>query len=50
MKVQDYFHDIFSYAYEVEFYSELYYQAIDDFYNKYEDNEAACDYFFKCTD
>ena len=34
----------------VEFYSELYYQARDDFYNKYENNEESCDYFFKTTD
>lgn len=34
----------------IEFYGELYYQARDDFYNKYTDNEEACDYFFKCTD
>lgn len=34
----------------VEFYSELYYQARDDFYEKYEDNEEACDYFFRTTD
>lgn len=34
----------------VDFYSDLYYQARDDFYSKYENNKEACDYFFKCTD
>ena len=34
----------------VDFYSDLYYQARDDFYSKYENNEEACNYFFKCTD
>lgn len=34
----------------IRFYSELYYQAVEDFYGKYTGNEEACDYFFKCTD
>ena len=31
-------------------YDELYYKARDDFYDKYEGDEEACDYFFQCTD
>ena len=34
----------------VTFYSDLYYQARNDFYEKYEGNEEACDYFFRTTD
>lgn len=34
----------------VEFYSELYYKAKDDFYNKFEHNSEATSYFFEMTD
>ena len=34
----------------VDFYSELYYKARDDFYEKWGDNDEACSYFFTCTD
>jgi len=34
----------------VELYSDLYYKARDDFYDKYTDNEEATDYFFEMTD
>jgi hypothetical protein len=34
----------------IELYSELWYQAKDDFYEKYSGNDEACDYFFNMTD
>jgi hypothetical protein len=34
----------------MDFYSELYYKAREDFYNKYENDEEACHYFFETTD
>lgn len=34
----------------IELYTDLYKQATTDFYNKYEDNEEARDYFFRMTD
>lgn len=34
----------------VKLYSDLYYQARDDFYKEYEKNREACDYFFEMTD
>lgn len=33
-----------------DFYSELYYEAKDEFYEKYGESEEACDWFFKYTD
>ena len=34
----------------IRLYSDLYYKAKDDFYDKYEGNEVACDWFFEMTD
>jgi len=34
----------------IRLYSELYYQAKEDFYNKYSNDEKALDYFFEMTD
>lgn len=34
----------------VEFYSELYYDAKDEFYTKYDGNDEATDYFFEIAD
>ena len=34
----------------ISLYSDLYYQARDDFYSKWEGNEEACDHFFNMTD
>lgn len=34
----------------LEFYSELYYEARDSFYDTYSGNEEACDYYFNTTD
>jgi hypothetical protein len=34
----------------IKLYSELYYQAKEDFYNKYSNDEKALDYFFEMTD
>ena len=34
----------------VELYSELYYDAKDEFYTKYDGNDEATDYFFEMTD
>ena len=34
----------------IELYSNLYYQATDDFYEKFGGNTEACDYFFQMTD
>ena len=34
----------------VDFYSELYYDAKDEFYTKYDGNDEATDYFFEMTD
>lgn len=34
----------------IKLYSDLYYRARKDFYDKYENNEEACDYFFQMTD
>lgn len=33
-----------------KYYSDLYYEYKDKFYEKYGDNEEACDYFFEMTD
>ena len=34
----------------VEFYTDLYYDAKDEFYTKYDGNDEATDYFFEMTD
>lgn len=34
----------------IEFYSKLYYKSRNEFYEKYEGNEEATDYFFNTTD
>lgn len=34
----------------IRLYADLYYQARHDFYDKYDGNEEACDYFFEMTD
>ena len=34
----------------IRLYSDLYYKAKDDFYDKYEGDEDACDWFFEMTD
>ena len=34
----------------ITLYSTLYFQARDDFYEKYGNNREACDYFFEMTD
>ena len=34
----------------VALYSDMYYKAKDDFYDKWRDNQEACDYFFDMTD
>lgn len=34
----------------IKLYAELYYRARNDFYEKYEGNEEACDHFFEMTD
>jgi hypothetical protein len=34
----------------ITLYSDLYYRARDDFYEKYGENQEACDYFFEMTD
>ena len=34
----------------VEFYSELYYDARDEFYTRYDGNDEATDYFFEMAD
>lgn len=34
----------------IKLYSDLYYRARNDFYEKYEGNEEACNYFFEMTD
>ncbi len=34
----------------IELYSDMYYQARNDFYQKYDDNEEAKRYFFEMTD
>ena len=34
----------------IELYANLYHQATTDFYDKYEGNQEACDYFFEMTD
>lgn len=34
----------------IQYYSELYYEARDAFYDKFEGNSEACDYFFEMTD
>lgn len=34
----------------VKLYSEMYYQARDDFYDTFEGDETACRYFFEMTD
>lgn len=34
----------------IELYSDLFHQAIHDFYEKYEGDEDKCDYFFMMTD
>jgi len=34
----------------VKLYSDLYYKARNDFYDKYEGNEQACNHFFEMTD
>lgn len=34
----------------IKLYSDLYYRARSDFYEKYGDNAEACDYFFEMTD
>ena len=33
-----------------EFYANLYYEARELFYEKYGENDEACDWFFQCTD
>lgn len=39
------------YSYDAEeLYDELYFNSKEDFYDKYTWNEAACDYFFLCTE
>lgn len=34
----------------IQLYSNLYYRSRDDFYEKYEGHQEACDYFFEMTD
>ena len=34
----------------IDLYCEMYYQAREDFYNKFDGNDEACDYFFEMTD
>lgn len=34
----------------IELYSDLYHQAVSDYYEKYEGDEIKCDYFFEMTD
>lgn len=34
----------------IQYYSELYYESRDAFYNKFENDSEACDYFFEMTD
>ncbi len=34
----------------IELYASLYHQAVRDFYDKYDGNTEACDYFFEMTD
>lgn len=34
----------------ISLYSDLYYRATDDFYEKYRGNTEACDYFYRMTD
>ena len=34
----------------VDFYGDLYYTARGSFYEKFRNNEEACDWFFNCTD
>ena len=34
----------------IDLYCEMYYQAREDFYNKYGGDDEACDYFFEMTD
>lgn len=34
----------------IELYASLYRQAVRDFYDKYDGNTEACDYFFEMTD
>lgn len=34
----------------IELYSNLYHQSVNDFYDKYTDNEEATSYFFRMTD
>lgn len=34
----------------IELYSDLYHQAVNDFYEKYEGDEEICNYFFQMTD
>lgn len=34
----------------IRLYADLYYRARSDFYAKYENDRAACDYFFEMTD
>ena len=34
----------------VDLYSDLYYKARDDFYERYDGDEVACDHFFEMTD
>jgi hypothetical protein len=33
-----------------DFYTDLYYKARDSFYDRFNDNDEACDWYFKCTD
>ena len=34
----------------IDLYADLYHRATTDFYNRYENNREACDYFFDMTD
>lgn len=34
----------------IKLYADMYYKAREDFYAKYENDRAACDYFFEMTD
>ena len=34
----------------IELYADMYYQARKDFYDRWESNQEACDYFFEMTD
>lgn len=34
----------------IKLYSEMYYKACEDFYDKWRDDEVACDHFYRMTD